>query len=239
MLNTRFVSRLLLGAVLSISASAWAADTMAKLRESLPQLPADAEVTATPIKGIMELRVGNDVMYVDQSGQYLIQGAIIDLKSRINLTEARTNDLLKIPFKDLPVNDGFAMKRGDGKRQLVIFEDPNCGYCKRLERDMAGMQDVTITVMLLPVLGPDSVTKSKGVWCAKDRAKAWEDWMLDGTKPPAAKAGCDTSALDRNLAFARENRITGTPTIFFIDGTRVPGAVPAADIEQRLNQLHR
>ncbi len=239
MLNTRFVSRLLLGAVLSISASAWAADTMAKLRESLPQLPADAEVTATPIKGIMELRVGNDVMYVDQSGQYLIQGAIIDLKSRINLTEARTNDLLKIPFKDLPVKDGFAMKRGNGKRQLVIFEDPNCGYCKRLERDMAGMQDVTITVMLLPVLGPDSVTKSKGVWCAKDRVKAWEDWMLDGTKPPAAKSDCDTSALDRNLAFARENRITGTPTIFFIDGTRVPGAVPAADIEQRLNQLHR
>lgn len=239
MLNTRFVYHLLLGALLSISTSVWAADTMAKLRQNLPQLPADAEVKATPIKGIMELRVGNDVMYVDETGQYLIQGAIIDLKTRVNLTEARTDELQRIPFAQLPVKDGFVMKRGNGKRQLVIFEDPNCGYCKRLERDMAGMQDVTITVMLLPVLGPDSLSKSKGIWCSKDPAKTWEDWMLDGTKPPAAKAGCDTSALERNLEFARQYRITGTPTIFFVDGSRVPGAVPAADIEKRLNELHR
>ncbi|MEY2994380.1 MAG: hypothetical protein RL357_1315 [Pseudomonadota bacterium] len=238
MLHTRFVSRLLISAALVLGSSAWAADTMAKLRQLLPQLPADAEVMATPIKGIMELRVGNDVMYVDESGQFLIQGALIDLKSRINLTEARTNDLLKIPFKDLPVKDGFVIKRGNGKRQLVIFEDPNCGYCKRLERDMASMGDITITVMLLPVLGPDSSVKSKGIWCAKDPAKAWEEWMLDGIKPPAAKVNCDTSALDRNLEFGRKHRITGTPTLFFVDGSRVPGAVPAAEIDKRLNELH-
>ena len=238
MLNTRFFSGLTMAALLSMGASAWAADTLAQIRKHLPQLPADAEVTPTPVKGIMELRVGNDVMYVDEGGQYLIQGDVIDLKERVNLTEARTAELQKVPFEELPVSDGFVIKRGNGKRQLVIFEDPNCGYCKRLERDMASMSDVTITVMLLPVLGDDSVTKSQAIWCAKDRAQAWEDWMLNGTKPAAAKAGCNTAALDRNLAFARKNRITGTPTIFFVDGSRVPGAVPVAEIEKRLNALH-
>lgn len=209
------------------------------LRSQLPQLPADAEITATPLKGIYELRIGDDLMYVDQSGQYLLRGALIELKTRTNLTEIRLAELMRIPFDQLPVKDGFKIVRGNGKRQLVIFEDPNCGYCKRLERDMASMTDITMTVMIIPVLGKDSRTKSEAIWCSKDRAKAWEDWMLDDIKPTASKnAKCDTSAIDRNLAFAQEHRINGTPTMFFVDGTRVPGAVPAAEVEKRLKALH-
>ena len=105
MLNTRFFSGLTMAALLSMGASAWAADTLAQIRKHLPQLPADAEVTPTPVKGIMELRVGNDVMYVDESGQYLIQGDVIDLKGRVNLTEARTAELQKVPFEELPVEE--------------------------------------------------------------------------------------------------------------------------------------
>jgi thiol:disulfide interchange protein DsbC len=211
-------------------------DVAAKLRQTLPNLPPDAAFEATPIPGLYELRIGTDVMYVDAKGQYLLRGEIIDLKNQINLTQARVDELLRIPFDQLPLKDGFQIKRGNGKRQLVIFEDPNCGYCKRLERDMASMSDLTVTVMLIPVLGKDSLAKSQAIWCADDRVKAWEEWMIDGIKP--AEASCDTSAIDRNLAFARRHQINGTPTIFFIDGSRVPGAVPASDIEKRLQALH-
>ena len=207
----------------------------AKLRQQLPQLPAGAVITATPLKGIYELRIGNDLMYVDESGSYLLQGALIDLKTRANLTEARMEALLRVPFDQLPVKDGFKIVRGNGKRQLVIFEDPNCGYCKRLERDMANVTDITMTVMLIPVLGKDSEAKAQAIWCAKNPGKVWEGWMIDGIKPPPAT--CDTAAIERNLAFAHSNHITGTPTLFFVDGSRVPGAVPASDVEKKLKAL--
>lgn len=216
--------------------SAQAEDALSKrLRQSLPNLPPDAVFTPIPDAGLVELRIGTDVMYVDPTGRYLIRGEVIDLKDKVNLTQARVDELMRVPFDQLPVKDGFQIVRGNGKRQLVIFEDPNCGYCKRLERDMASMTDMTMTVMLIPVLGKDSRTKSEAIWCAKDRAKAWEDWMIDGIKPPPAS--CDTSAIDRNLAFAAKHHITGTPTLFFVDGSRVPGAVPASDIDKRLTAL--
>ena len=236
---TRFAQRLIFGLSLLMgvfSAAHAQQDLDTQLRKALPNLPANAEFTPTPIPGLIELRIGSDVVYTDRTGQYLIRGDLIDLKAQVNLTQARVDQLLRIPFDQLPLKDGFQIVRGNGKRKLVIFEDPNCGYCKRLERDMANMTDLTMTVMLIPVLGKDSKTKSEAIWCAKDRVKAWEDWMIDGIKPPEAK--CDTSAIERNLAFAREHQITGTPTIFFADGSRVPGAVPAAEIEKRLSALH-
>ena len=207
----------------------------AQLRKAFPNLPAEAEFTETAMPGMIELRIGTDVMYTDRTGRFLVRGEIIDMQKQVNLTQTRLDELMRIPFDQLPIKDGFQIVRGNGKRKLVIFEDPNCGYCKRLERDMANMTDLTMTVMLIPVLGQDSRTKSEAIWCAKDRAKAWEDWMIDGVKPKDAK--CDTAAIDRNLGFARANQINGTPTIFFVDGSRVPGAVPAAEIEKRLKAL--
>ena len=228
---------LTLGLALAALGSAQAADEAlsAKLRKAFPNLPAEAEFSETAMPGLIELRIGTDVMYTDRTGRFLVRGEVIDMQNKVNLTQTRLDELMRIPFDQLPVKDGFQIKRGNGKRQLVIFEDPNCGYCKRLERDMANMSDMTVTVMLIPVLGQDSRTKSEAIWCAKDRAKAWEDWMIDAVKPKEAK--CDTSAIDRNLAFARQHQINGTPTLFFVDGSRVPGAVPAAEIEKRLKAL--
>jgi len=113
-----------------------------------------------------------------------------------------------------------------------VFEDPNCGYCKRFERDLQQVSDVTIHTFLIPILGADSAEKSKNIWCAKDKNKAWLDWMV--RDQPPAKASCDTSALERNLAYSKKYKITGTPTMFFVDGSRVPGAVSVDQIEKTL-----
>ena len=122
--------------------------------------------------------------------------------------------------------------RGDGKRKVAVFEDPNCGYCKRFERDMQNVNNVTVYLFLYPILSPDSAEKSRNIWCAKDKAGAWQDHMVRDKH--AATASCDTSALQRNLAFGKKYKITGTPTVIFANGTRVPGAIGAQEVEKRL-----
>jgi thiol:disulfide interchange protein DsbC len=127
----------------------------------------------------------------------------------------------------------MAIKQGNGARKMAVFVDPNCGYCKRFERDLAGLKDVTIYTFLIPILGPDSSVKSRDIWCAKDPSQTWRAWMLDGVVP--AKGGkCDSAAIERNLDFAHKQRINGTPAVFFTDGTRKPGAIPGDLLEKLL-----
>ena len=145
------------------------------------------------------------------------------------------NKLTAIDFKSLPFNDAFKVVHGKGERQLVVFEDPNCGYCKRFEKDMQKVDNVTMHVFLYPILSPDSAEKSRNIWCAKDRAAAWQDHMLRDVTP--ATASCDMKALERNLQLGRKYKITGTPTIIFTDGSRVPGAIAAAEVERMMNEL--
>ena len=203
------------------------------LAERLPNLPKIDEVSKTPMNGLFELRVNDsDIFYTDAEGNFLIQGVLIDAKSKRNLTEERTEKLNAVEFSALPLKDAFTIVRGNGKRKMAVFEDPNCGYCKRFERDLQSVSDVTVYMFLYPVLGADSVEKTKSIWCAKDRGKAWLDLMVRDT--PVAKATCDTSAIDRNKAFGSKHKITGTPTIFFADGGRVPGAINAAQVEKFL-----
>ncbi len=224
----------LLGA--SFSAAAQEAAIRKNLAERLPNLPKIEEINKSPIPGLYEVRVNrSDFFYTDAEGNYLIQGELIDTKTRSNLTEQRMEKFSAIPFHELPSRDAFTIVRGNGKRQLAIFEDPNCGYCKRFEKGLSDISDVTIHVYLYPILGQDSVNKSKNIWCAKDKGKAFLDWMLRNVTPPAAAAGCDASALQRNVAFGQKNRINGTPTTFLADGTRLTGAVETERIEQALN----
>jgi len=126
--------------------------------------------------------------------------------------------------------------RGNGKRVLATFEDPNCGYCKRLARDLLKLDNVTVYTFLYPILSPDSLEKSKRIWCSTDKAKAWNDWMVDG-KAPSGRDDCDTAAIAKNQEFGRKLNISGTPTMFFGNGERVPGAMPLARIEQKLSQI--
>lgn len=203
------------------------------LAERLPQLPAIEEVTASPMPGLYEVRLaGAEIVYADAQGNYLLQGQIFDTQQRRNLTEDRLNKLTALDFKDLPLKDAFKLVRGDGKRQMAVFVDPNCGYCKRFERDMEKIDDVTIHLFLYPILGADSVQKSNNIWCAKDQAKVWSDWMIRNQAIPAAE--CDTAAVGRNVALGRKHKITGTPTLLFTDGTRVPGAMPVDEVEKLL-----
>ena len=217
---------------LALTATAQEPAIRKTLAERIPQLEKIDEVRATPMGGLYEVRVGTDLFYTDAKGNFLIQGELIDTKARRNLTEDRINKLTAVDFNALPLQDAFATVRGNGKRKLVVFADPNCGYCKRFERDLQNVDNVTIYTFLYPILSPDSAEKSRNIWCAKDRNNAWNDWMLR-EKTPAA-ASCDTAALQRNLAFGKKHKITGTPTLLFANGARVPGAIGAADIEKRL-----
>jgi thiol:disulfide interchange protein DsbC len=205
------------------------------LGERLSNIPKIDEVSKTPMNGLYEVRMGSDVMYTDAEGNFLIQGQLIDVKQRRNLTEERLDKLSAVPFDQLPLKNAFTQVRGNGKRRLVVFADPNCGFCKRFEKDLQKLENVTIQHVLYPILSEDSKTKSKNIWCAKDKAKVWNDWMLNNVTPPAAS--CDTAAIDANVEFGKKNRITGTPTMFLADGSRVVGAVPLAQIESALAQV--
>jgi thiol:disulfide interchange protein DsbC len=221
---------------LSLS-SAWAQGHEATIRKNLseriPQIPKIEEITPTPLAGIYELRLStNEIYYTDAAGNYLIQGNLIDTKSKRNLTEERESKLSAIDFNALPLKDAITIVHGNGKRKLAVFEDPNCGYCKRFERDLAKVDNVTVYLFLLPVLGPGSVEKSRQVWCAKDPAAAWKDLMMRDIAP--ASTACNTAAIDRNLDFARRYKITGTPTLIAQDGARVPGAINTTQIEKLL-----
>jgi thiol:disulfide interchange protein DsbC len=217
--------------------SAWGQEASIRknLSERLPNLPKIDEVSKTPMNGLFEIRMGNDVMYSDAEGNFLLQGALIDVKQKRNLTEERMEKLSAIPFDQLPQKSAFTQVRGNGKRKLAVFADPNCGYCKRFEKDLQKLDNVTISHYLYPILGEDSKTKAKNIWCAKDKAKTWNDWMINGTTPPTAN--CDASAIDTVVDFGKKQRITGTPMILFADGTRVPGAVPLAQVEKMLTDI--
>ena len=230
----KLVTTLLAGAALAMSTGVFAQEAAIRkaLTERIPQLQNIEEISATPMKGLYEVRMGTDVFYTDAGGNYLIQGELIDTKARRNLTEDRINKLTAVSFDALPLADAFTIVRGNGKRKIAVFEDPNCGYCKRFEKDLQNVDNVTVYMFLYPILSPDSAEKSRNIWCAKDRVKEWEDHMLREKVTPAAS--CDTAAIQRNLALGRKHKITGTPTIIFQDGTRVPGAISAQEVEKRL-----
>ncbi len=224
---------LILLTTLSLGALAQETAIRKNLADRLPNLPKIDQISKTPMPGLFEVRVnGTEIFYTDPQGNFLIQGALIDTRSRVDLTEQRVNKLTEIAFGDLPLKDAFTLVRGNGKRQMAVFEDPNCGYCKRFERELAKVDNVTVHLFLYPILGADSVEKSRSIWCAKDKGKAWTDWMTKDIAPAAG--ACDTAALQRNVEFGRKARINGTPTIVFADGTRVPGAIDAARIEKHL-----
>ena len=222
---------------IALGANAQEATIRKNLGERIPQLKNIDEVSKSPLPGLFEIRVnGTDIFYTDAEGNFLIQGSLIDTRQRRNLTEERVEKLSSIQFDSLPLKDAFTIVRGNGKRKVAVFEDPNCGYCKRFERDLQKVDNVTIHMFLYPILGPDSADKSRQIWCAKDPVKAWTDWMVrDQVPTQTVTAACDVAAITRNVEFGRKHKISGTPTLLFADGSRVPGAISAAQVEKYLN----
>ena len=147
------------------------------LEQRLPDLPKIDEITKSPIPGLYEVRVGTEIFYADEQGNHLIQGSMLDTRTRTDLTQARIDKLTAIDFATLPLKDAIVWKQGNGTRKLAVFADPNCGYCKRFEKDLSNVKNVTVYTFLFPMLGGDSPEKSRDIWCAKDATKAWREWM--------------------------------------------------------------
>ena len=224
---------------LALSQAAWAQEDVIRknLPARLPQFKQIDEVRKSEIPGLYEVRVdGSEIYYTDAKADYLIEGSLIDTRNKRNLTEERVEKLTAVKFDSLPLKDAFTLVRGNGERKMAVFEDPNCGYCKRFERDMQKVDNVTIYMFLYPILGANSVEKSKAIWCAKDRGTAWLDWMLRDQAVSSTAGGCDATALSRNVELGRKYKINGTPTLLFTNGSRVPGAVDAKKVEQMLAQ---
>jgi len=220
-----------------LSTTALANETLLKktLQKQFPDSSIES-VKKTPYTGLYEVIIDQDVVYTDSKGTYLLAGNLFDTASKQNLTAKRAQeirDARKIDISSLPLEGAMKIVKGNGSRKLVIFSDPNCSFCKRLEKELVGVSDVTIYTLLYPVLsGSEEVAKA--IWCSTDKLKAWNDLMLDGIPPASAPAGC-TTPLEANLAAGHKHRVTGTPTLIFANGKVAPGMLPSAEIEKRLN----
>lgn len=212
-------------ACVSLVANADEADVKKAVEAKLGKVE---KIVKAPMAGIWEVTIDGQIFYADDKATYLIFGNLLDMKTGRNITAERQ-------FNALPLELAVKQVRGSGKNVMVTFEDPNCGYCKKLAKDLLTLKDVTVYTFLLPVLGDDSYDKSKAIWCAPDKAKAWVDWMTAGKAPPAAPAKCNTAGLDKSAQLGGKLRINGTPAIFFASGERVGGYIPAAEIEKRFN----
>jgi thiol:disulfide interchange protein DsbC len=212
----------------------------AAIRKTIePRLGPDAKVesvTKTPYSGLYEVQVNGDVIYTDIKAQYLFIGRVVDSKTLQDLTKARLEEINKVAFSDLPLNLAMKNVKGNGKRVIAVFEDPNCGYCKQFDKTLQDVGNITVYTFLYNILAPDSIVKSRDVWCSADRNKAWDDWMLNGKAAPTAPANC-SAPHEQVLALGKRMKISGTPTIIFADGSRVPGAIDAKALEAKLNSV--
>lgn len=182
---------------------------------------------------LYEIRLGSDVAYTDEKFSYIFFGNLIDTKSKKNLTQARQRELSAIKFSDLPLDLAIKTVRGKGTRVMATFEDPNCGYCKRLQKELVKVDDVTIYTFLLPILSEDSTTKSRAIWCASNKSKAWADYMVSDKTPPAVPDSCK-APIEQVKELGQKYRISGTPTIFLASGQRIPGYMPADKLNEAL-----
>jgi thiol:disulfide interchange protein DsbC len=226
---------------LAVVALAAVADEAA-VRQTLARVFPQSEVKGvapTPVAGLFEAAVDDRIYYVSGDGRYVLGGPLVDALNKTNLTEARLAKLNAIPWASLPLDLAIRRVVGAGTRRIAIFEDPDCPYCKQLEQTLAGVGDLTIYVLLYPLddLHPRATQKSRAVWCAKDRAKAWEEVMRSGVAP--ANAGTCDNPVATIAEFGRRHRISGTPTIILADGRRLVGAVPREQLEKELSRVEK
>jgi thiol:disulfide interchange protein DsbC len=201
------------------------------------------EVQATPIPGIFEVRFqsrdGVQIIYSDAQGTYFFNGHLVDAVKDRDLTEERLKKLSAIEFKSLPLDLAVKIQRGNGKRTMAMFSDPYCPYCRRLEQTLLQLDDITVYVFMYPVIRPDAADHSRAVWCSKDRAKAWLDLAAsEKPKVPTAGATC-ANPVDKVLELGRSLRVTGTPTLFFVNGERAGGGMPIGQLRAKLDEAAR
>jgi thiol:disulfide interchange protein DsbC len=194
-------------------------------------------VAKTPFANIFEVKIGDELIYTDSEAKFIFIGRLIDAQSSRDLTQARLDEMNRIKFSDLPLDVAIKSVKGNGKRVIAVFEDPNCGYCKRFRKTINEMKDITVYTFMYNILSDDSRIKSKNIWCSSDKIKAWDDWMVNGKTPAAAPDSCASSPHEKVLEIGKKYKVTGTPTIFFADGSRIPGAIDAKMLEAKLASI--
>ncbi|RTL35963.1 MAG: DsbC family protein [Burkholderiales bacterium] len=206
------------------------------LAARVPNLPPITSVAPAPIPGLYEVIIGPQIIYTDAKGEHLIEGNLVATQGMRNLTQERLDVVNAIPWKDLPLSTALVAKTGSGARKVVVFADPNCGYCKKLQSEaLAKLKDATVYTIVIPILGPGSTSTSKRILCSKDPAEAWSAWMLRGAAPTAAEGDCDPAKpIDEALTFARARHVVATPTLVFPNGKRVASALSAEQLEALL-----
>jgi thiol:disulfide interchange protein DsbC len=212
----------------AVGAQEIASPSLAKVVESQLGVKPQRIIKTPYLGGLYEIYAGGQLFYSDEKGSVFVFGSLIDGKTHRNITAEQQMALL--PLQD-------AIKRvngngGNGKRTLITFEDPNCGYCKKLTKELVNLKDSTVYTFMVPILSEDSLVKSKKIWCSSDRLKAWDDWMLNG-KAPSASDNC-ANPLERNSKLAQGLGVSGTPAIYFPNGEKVPGYMPLDKIEKAL-----
>lgn len=228
------IPALLAAGLLSLPAQA-SEESVKKAMEAKLGGRVDSVSKTNYLGGLYEVIAGGHVLYTDESVSAFIEGALFDTKTMKNMTGNSLKKYYAQQYAKLPFDQAVKVVRGKGQRSMVTFEDPNCGYCKKLVSEIGKVDNVTVYTFLLPILSQDSDDKSKNVWCSADRGKAWTALMLEGVKPAAAKADC---AWNRNdmLALGQKFSVNGTPAILFPDGELSPGYMPAAELDKRLGK---
>lgn len=196
-----------------------------------------SQIGKAPVAGwyevvIEDARQGPTVLYVNEKGVHAFTGDLIDLARERNLTQERMEELTRVKFDSLPLDQALKVVKGKGQRQLVIFSDPDCPFCRKLEKELAKIDNVTLYNFIYPVAHPKAADKARQIWCAADRARAWTDYMLN-QKLAENKGDC-ANFIEQNMALGRKLRVDGTPTLIFQNGRRVPGFIPAERIEALL-----
>lgn len=239
------MNRLIAVLALLLAATAAAADE-AKIRRVVEAALGGVRVEGVqpaPLPGFFEVRFttreGPQIIYTDADASYILEGSLYDTRSKRNVTEERLRRLSAISFEALPLELAVKVQRGSGKRVLAMFSDPYCPACRQFEQTLAQVDDITIYYFMYPVIRPELVDHSKAVWCSPDRAKAWLD-LAARPKPrvPAADASCDTP-IERVLELGKSLRVSSTPTLFFANGERLRGGLPAAQLRTMLDESAR
>lgn len=235
-----FKTLLLLLLSISFAHAAETDKTAAAIKEAMKnnyeQLIGPVEqVNKSPIPGLYEVVTGDHIFYTDENALYLIDGSLIDLKARRNLTEARSRQLFAVEFDKLPLDLAVKKVKGDGSRKMAYFTDPNCGYCKKLEQELQSINNVTLYLFLYPIF-EGSAEKVHAVWCSNDKVKAWDNLMLNGVQPAAGKCDIPTAKV---MALGKKLRVNGTPALIFANGVLNPGFMPAAELNKALDSNNK
>jgi thiol:disulfide interchange protein DsbC len=215
-------------------------DPAAVIRDALKSRFNDVDiidVKPSPVAGIYEVFLGDTIVYSDPTGNYVFAGPLMDTRTRANLTTDRIDERNAVAFETLPLGQAIKVVKGNGKRRMVVFSDPDCPFCKQLERTLAGINDTTVYVLLYPItsLHPDAENKAHAIWCSNDRVGTWLGWMREQQVPKKVSSPCKGDPVQSLQALGKKLYVSSTPTLMFPSGKRISGALPAADLEPLLN----